>query len=75
MYSIWPRVRFSGSPLHSRALMPNKEVKKERGRKLDGVVISGLVVCVCVCGFAGVYWGKETTDIMVNIVKTMTDRD
>lgn len=39
MYSIWPRVKFSCSPLHSRALMPNREVKKERGRKLDGWVV------------------------------------
>lgn len=39
MYSIWPRVRFSGSPLHSRALMPNREVKKERGRKLDRIIV------------------------------------
>lgn len=34
MTSIVLRVRFSGSPLHSRALMPKREVKKERGRKL-----------------------------------------
>lgn len=30
------RVRFSCSPLHSRALMPNNEVKKDNGRKLAG---------------------------------------
>jgi hypothetical protein len=34
MVSIVSKVRFVGSPLHSRALMPKREVKNERGRKL-----------------------------------------
>lgn len=41
MISIVWRVRFVGSPLHSRALMPKRDVKKERGRKLNSVCISG----------------------------------
>lgn len=34
MESIVLRVRFVGSPLHSRALMPNREVKNDSGRKI-----------------------------------------
>jgi hypothetical protein len=36
--SIWEIDRFSGVPLHSRALMPNKDVKKDSGRKLRRLV-------------------------------------
>lgn len=32
--NISARERFSGVPLHSRALMPKREVKKDSGRKL-----------------------------------------
>lgn len=32
--NISVRERFSGVPLHSRALMPKREVKKDSGRKL-----------------------------------------
>lgn len=69
--SIVLRVRFSGSPLHSRALMPKSEVKNERGRKL--IRVEGLAG---MAGGMGVRWYPECSpDITVKMVKTMTARD
>jgi hypothetical protein len=33
--NISAKERFSGVPLHSRALMPKRDVKKDNGRKLN----------------------------------------
>ena len=33
--SIWPNVGLVGSPLHSRALIPKRDVKNDRGKKLE----------------------------------------
>lgn len=63
--SIVAKVRFVWSPLHSRALMPKSDVKKDRGKKLKSL---DRIDKIYLKKSAGSY-------ITVKIVNTITERD
>lgn len=62
--SISVKERFSGVPLHSRALMPKRDVKKDSGRKLQLLARP-----------APVWYAYRTSHMTVKMVNTISDRD
>lgn len=61
--SISARDKFSGVPLHSRALIPKRDVKKESGKNLQSLVKSGFL------------WNAGVPYMTVKMVNTISDRD